>query len=417
MLPDVVIIGAGILGVSTAFYLSALGKTAILVIDRKCLSAGATGRSGALVRSNYDNRDDARLALMSLGVFRAWRDQVGGESHFRPVGLLDLADGASRDAHLALIERQRQWGVDIQIIDSVEAKGLARRLRLDHTSDSIAYEAGAGCCDANMANRSMHDAARARGVEFIFDEPVMSIIAESGRITAIKTARRTVATRAVVLAAGVWTNQLLLPLGIDFGLTPRLSRIAVFRPPELDEDERLPTILDGIQNAWFRPLPSGCILVGAERGCRSVDPDRIPNTAPHRLIESYRGILAHRLAVSPHAAPRGAWAGAYMMSPDCRPIVGESRQIANLFFACGDSGTSFKIAPAIGLGLAEQILFGEARSVELASLSPDRFGGPQAQPSGRSVAAEGSARNVVGPAARHSSLEPSTIAGNFGGAT
>jgi sarcosine oxidase, subunit beta len=84
--------------------------------------------------------------------------------------------------------------------------------------------------------------------------------------------------------------------------------------------------------------------------------------------------VARRLAISPYAASRGSWAGAYMTSPDGRPLVGGAGHIANLFLACGDNGTSFKIAPAIGLGLAQLMLNKQSQVAGFASLSPARFG-------------------------------------------
>src|SRR5262252_1741549 len=374
MRAQVLIVGAGILGVSAAYYLRKLGETRVVVIDRHCLSAGATGRSGALVRTNYDNRADAHLALMSLDVFRNWGTGIGGRCGFKAVGLMEIADAELAPSFRELIGRQRQWGVNIRLIDAAEAKTLAPRVRLDNCDGSIAFDESAGYCDPTLTNRSLYDAARSDGVEFIFDEPIRSVIVESGRATSVVTSKRTLSAGAIVLATGAWTNQLLGPLGLDFGFVTRLSRLAIFRPQEIDDGETFPTIIDHAQNAWFKPMSGNGILVGAERGgLNGVDPNRIPDTAPRSEVEAYRSILTHRFAVSMHAAPRGSWAGAYMMSRDRRPIVGRVRQISNLFLATGDSGTSFKIAPAIGLGLAELIVHGACRSVDLSSLSPDRF--------------------------------------------
>jgi glycine/D-amino acid oxidase-like deaminating enzyme len=374
MLPDVIVVGAGILGVSIAYHLSEIGKTRVVVIDGRCLSAGATGRSGALVRANYDNAADTRLALMSLEVFRNWKDRIGGRCGFKPFGHIEIADRESFASFGRLIDLQRQWGVDIRLIDSAEAKARSPRLRLGRSDEAIAYHGSAGACDPNMANRTLYDAARARGVEFIFHEPVRSLMIGPGRAIGVRTDKRTISAGSLVLATGAWTNQILAPLALDFGFVTRLSHIAVFRPHEFDDGETFPTMLDRSQQAWFRSMPDGCILVGAERGgLAGVDPDRIPDTAPRGLVRTYRTILARRFEVSAHAAPRGSWAGAYMMSPDERPVVGGVTQVPNLFLAAGDSGTSFKIAPAIGLGLAELITHGACRSVDLTSLSPDRF--------------------------------------------
>jgi sarcosine oxidase subunit beta len=375
MLPDVLVVGAGILGVSIAYHLSEIGKARVVVVDGRCLSAGATGRSGALVRANYDNRADIQLALMSLEVFRHWKDRIGGRCGFKPFGHMEIADRNSFASFGRLIEQQRQWGVDIGLIDSAEAKALSPRLRRDHSGELIAYHGSAGACDPNMANRALYDAARARGVEFIFHEPVRSLVIGPGQAAiGVRTDKRTISAGSLVLATGAWTNQILAPLGLDFGFVTRLSRIAVFRPHEFDDGEAFPTILDGSQQAWFRSMPDGCILVGAERGgLAGIDPNRIPDTAPRGLVKTYRTILARRFDVSAHAAPRGSWAGAYMMSRDERPVVGRVARVPNLFLAAGDSGTSFKIAPAIGLGLAELIIRGACRSADLTSLSPDRF--------------------------------------------
>jgi sarcosine oxidase subunit beta len=374
MLADVLIVGAGILGVTTAYYLRKLGDTRVVVIDRHCLSAGATGRSGALVRTNYDNRADTQLALRSLDVFRNWDTQIGGRCGFKAVGLMEIVDIGSAPSLKLLIQRQREWGVDIHLIDIVEAKALAPRVRFEDCDGSIAFEERAGYCDPTLTNRSLYDAARRDGVEFIFGESVRSVIVESERATGVTTSKRALFAGAVVLATGAWSNQLLGLLGLDFGFVTRLSRLAVFRPHEMDDGETFPTIIDHTQDAWFKPSSGNCILVGAERGgLNGVDPNGIPDTAPRDVVDAYRRILAHRFAVSMHAAPRGSWAGAYMVSPDRRPVVGKVRQISNLFLATGDSGTSFKIAPAIGLGLAELIVRAASQSVDLSSLSPDRF--------------------------------------------
>jgi sarcosine oxidase subunit beta len=374
LLPHVVVIGSGILGVSTAFHLGSLGERHVVVLERHCLSAGATGRSGALIRSNYDNRDDARLGVQSLEVFRNWHDRIGGTCDFHAVGALQLGDYQSQCPLPQLVAQQRQWGVDISLVDIAAAKELAPRLRLEHLSEPITYEAGAGHCDPNLANRTMYGATRDRGVEFIFGEAVTSITTRSGRAVGVTTTKRSLPAGNIVLATGVWANQLLGPLGLDFGLAARLSRLAVFRPPEFEEHESFPAILDGNQEAWFRSLRGGQVMVGAERGgVAGIDPASVPDAAPQGVVEAYREILAYRFAVSPHAAPRGSWAGAYMTSPDLRPVIGKIATIDNLYLACGDNGTSFKIAPAVGLGLAELILFGEGRAVDLSSLCPSRF--------------------------------------------
>src|SRR5258708_40268555 len=107
MFRDVLVVGAGILGVSIAYHLSEIGKARVGVIDGRCLSAGATGRSGALVRANCENRADTQLALMSLEVFRNWKDRIGGQCGFTPFGHMEIADRNSFASLGTLIKQQQ----------------------------------------------------------------------------------------------------------------------------------------------------------------------------------------------------------------------------------------------------------------------------------------------------------------------
>src|SRR5687768_16253005 len=88
---EVVVIGGGVIGASTAFHLAKRGVAGVVMLERGQLGAGATGKSGALVRCHYANVPEARLTLASLRVFRAWDDEVGAGARwatpgFEPVG-------------------------------------------------------------------------------------------------------------------------------------------------------------------------------------------------------------------------------------------------------------------------------------------------------------------------------------------
>jgi glycine/D-amino acid oxidase-like deaminating enzyme len=113
---DVVIVGAGVNGTSTAFHLANAGVKKIVVIERSYLAAGATGKSGALVRTNYGNEPETRLALESLTYFKHWQDLVGGDCGYQPVGLLFFSApqyAQQLEANLALY---RRLGIKTQII-------------------------------------------------------------------------------------------------------------------------------------------------------------------------------------------------------------------------------------------------------------------------------------------------------------
>lgn len=367
----VVIAGAGVLGLATAHALVEAGVRDVVVLERAAPGAGATGRSGALVRSNYDNPVEARLAAHSLAFYRDFARLMGGSPVFSPVGLLVMVAPERAEAMARLAALQRSWGVDIEAVDARAARERAPRLRVEDAG-LVLHQPDAGCCDANAVLAGYLRRLAEAGVDIRLSRPARAPILRGGRAVGFETDEGPVEGDAIVVAAGVWSNA-LLPPGLDLGLEPRLTRVASFRPLEFTRPDH-PTIIDTIQEAWFRPLGAGTVLVGSETGVvPGVDPEAVPSSAPDEIVERYRSVLARRFAVSPHAAPRGAWAGAFMLSPDHRPVVGPAPGIPGLHLMTGDSGGAFKTAPALGLGLAQTILSGAATSVDLAGLSPDRL--------------------------------------------
>ncbi len=359
------------LGLATAYALVELGMRDVVMLERAIPGAGASGRSGALLRSNYDNPVEARLAEHSLAVYRDFARQVGANCDFRAVGLIVAARHEQAASLTRLAAEQQGWGVGIVAIDPAAAQGLVPGLRTDDVGLFL-HQPDAGCCDANAVVIAYYRRLIDAGVDIRLCCPALAPICRGGRVRGFETADGPVEGDAVVIAAGIWTNR-LLPTDLDLGLVPHLTRVASFRPFEFSQDD-VPTIIDIVQDSWFRPLGGGTILVGSESGVlANVDPDAVPSTAPNDLVEHYRHILASRFAVSPWAAPRGAWAGAFMVSPDQRPVVGPVPGMEGLYILSGDSGGAFKTAPALGLALAETILCGTAISIDIAGLAPGRL--------------------------------------------
>ena len=371
---EVVIIGAGVIGLSAAYQLT---RKAIrpVVLERSHIGAGATGKSGALVRAHYTNPQETKLALASMRIFRGWAEQVGaGDPGLEPVGFLRLVAPGDEDALRRNVTMQRELGSDTMLVTPDEIAFLEPFIRTDDITIA-AYEPHSGFADSNATAYGFAQAATKRGAAIHTGVEAARIVTENGRVTGVKTASGFISTPTVLIAAGAYANTLLLPLGIDLGVFPRRSRVVLFRHPyELPTTRRHRVVIDSINSAWIAPVTPTTTLIGVTIGDRDGQhPSDFEESVEQTYIDTARIALARRFPAFANATMRGGWTGVYMQSPDGHPIIDKLDQYDGLFVMTGDSGTSFKTAPAIGQILAEWIADGAPQLLDMAPFRASRF--------------------------------------------
>jgi sarcosine oxidase subunit beta len=370
---DVVVIGGGVNGLSTAFQLARRGVRDVVVLERQHLGSGATGKSGALVRCHYANVPEATLTHESLRVFRNWDDEVGaGSPGFAPIGFIQVVAPEHEDRLRQNVADQQRIGIDTRVVDRHELREIEPFLDTDDLSVA-AFEPGSGYADPNATLHGFARAAQDRSVRIFEESPAIAIVTKNGRVAAVETPFGTIETDRVVLAAGSWTDRLLKPLGIDLGLEPVRTQVVLFRWPDALENRGHRAVIDAINHSWLRPEGARSTLIGAERSVLTTDPDTLDESVDARSIPVSRRALAARYPVFANAIMRGGWSGTYMRSPDGHPIIDQLPAVPGLWVMAGDSGTSFKTAPAIGICLAQWIVDGLPRLVDLHPFRSTRF--------------------------------------------
>lgn len=370
---EAVVVGGGVIGLSTAFQLAKRGMRDVVVLERRFLGAGATGKSGALVRCHYANVPEARLTHESQRIFRAWDDEVGsGSPGLAPVGFLQVVAPDHEERLRANVADQQAIGIDTRVVDRAELREIEPFLHTDDVTFA-AFEPGSGYADPNATLQGFAEAARRLGVRIVEETPVLAVRRDGDRVSGVKTAAGVIAADTVVIAAGSWADRLLRPLGIDLDLEPVRTQVVLFRWPAELTGRGHRVVIDAVNRSWLRPEGGNCTLIGAERSVATSDPDVLDESVDPAVIPVSRRALAARFPIFANAVMRGGWSGTYMRSPDGHPIIDQVPAVPGLWVMTGDSGTSFKTAPAIGVCLAEWITDGAPRLVDLLPFRSTRF--------------------------------------------
>lgn len=371
---DVVVIGGGVNGLSTAFQLAKRKAGRVVVLEKGEIGSGATGKSGALVRQHYTNVPEALLTLRSIEMFTRWADEIGpGDPRFETTGFLRVVRPEDEPNLRANVDRMREAGVNTWVIPAEDLDEVEPLLNTEDIS-AAAFEPDAGYADPNATAFAFAGAAADQGALTYTGTRATGIEVAGDRVVAVVTERGRIETRQVLVAAGPWADTLLLPLGIDLGMTPYKSQVVIFRwPMAIDQRRKHRVVIDSVYNSWLRPEGESSTLIGVEFADRRADPNDFPSFPTTAYVEAARDALANRFPIFKSATMRGGWTGVYMMSADAHPIIGAWPAIEGLYLMTGDSGSSFKTAPATGICLTELMLDGDSKLVDLTPFRPTRF--------------------------------------------
>ncbi len=367
---EVIIIGAGIHGASLAFHLASRGAS-VIVVERATVAAGATGRSSGLVRMHYDLLAETRLAWASFPWFTDWANRVGGECGFTRTGFLwiEAADGEARVQ--ANVASHRALGIDSTVVHADEIQALAPAMLLDG-DEVAAYEPESGYADPSASAASLVVAARERGARLVQGAEVTEVDVAGGRVSGVETTKGSFAAPVVVNAAGAWATRLAAMVGLDIPLTVWRHDTGYLGVPA-SVARPIPVVIDNARDMYFRPEGSELLLIGLEdKNIIGGSPDRDTADAEPDFREIVADRMTRRIPGLIDGTFRAVHSGQDGLTPDQRPMLGPAGP-DGFYLDCGHSGTGFKTAPAIGLGMAELILDGQATSVDISPFTPSRF--------------------------------------------
>ena len=367
---DIAIVGAGIMGVSTAYHLARLGAGRVIVLERDHVCAGSTALASGGIRHQYANRLGVELTTHSIVTFERFEEEFGVDPNFRQHGYLILigSDDGLAVAHQSLA-LQQSLGVDVELLDASGARRLCPYL---HTGDlrGATYSRRDGYADPYLCTTAIATRARERGVIIRQETEVRGFVRDGDRVTGVVTEEGTVEARAVVIAAGAWSGVVGRLAGVDIPVVPHRRHKFITAPfPARDIPEATPFIIDPHTGISMRREGEG-ILLGIGR------PDEAPSfsTEVDRALEPLVVERAvHRAPALAEARLMRAWAGLYEMTPDHTGIVSAVPGADGLYVIAGFSGHGFMHGPIAGQLMAELIVHGGAVTMDARPLALERF--------------------------------------------
>ena len=378
MKADVVVIGAGALGLAVALHCALLGRSVIL-LERDAAGSQASGRAAGLFKSVQADELRTRLARRSIDLAARFGDWAGAELPVARCGSFLVARTEQHQAFLrAEAAQSRAWGADV------------REAAAGDLADRVSYYRGSGgelavwCPEDVYVEEPMSlvraclAACRGHGVEVLESEAVLSLPVSGGRVTGVETTARSItAGLAVVDAAGAWVRQVAELAGARVAVAPVRHQLLITEPSAgVDPADPITRVVDAA--VYLRPARGGLMFGGFEAGPLPVDPRAEPptfRTADLTLDLDVLRKLAGQVAAEAPLAGAGRVAehrgGLFTMTPDGRFVVGPVPDAPGLWVASGCNGSGFSSSPAIGEALARWITGDEPAG--LAELSPGRF--------------------------------------------
>ncbi len=376
--PDVVVVGAGVVGAACAYHLAVAGVR-VRLVDRAYPASGSSGAcEGNVLAWDKELERELPLALRSADLWAHLAQTLPDDFEYDRKGSVVVAE---TEAELtASAERARVLaglGVEGEVLDA-DALRREEPYAAHDLPGGVLYP-GDAQLEPRLATAALVRAAVAAGAQLSLDTPIERIVREpSGRAIGVQTAKELITADAVVVAAGVWTKDLLEPCGLHVPVTPRKGQIVVLeRSPvvfrrKLSEAGYVAAVEGGDDAALaiamvVESTQSGTALLGSSR--QHVGFDR-------EIDISVAGAIAARAArffpILNDARALRVYAGLRPLTPDHIPIIGSFAEAPNLCVATGHEGAGIGLAPATGELVADWYT-GSPTQVPLSWFSPDRF--------------------------------------------
>lgn len=365
---DIVIIGGGISGCSTAYNLAKKGVKNIVVLEKNYICSGSTGRCGAGVRMQWGTEMNCKIAKKSIEFYEHANEilEYDRDVDFKQKGYLLVADTDKEiEQFKKNIELQHACGVPSKLLTLEEAKEIVPYLNTDILKGAAFCEKD-GFLNPFKTTDAFYQAAKRLGVEFYTFTEVTGIKTKKGKIVGVETNKGNISTNVVVNATNGHSKIICDMIGLDIPVYSERHQILVTEPVEPMQD---PMVMSFGLNFYVQQSPEGSFIMG--RGDANEPRDLRITSSWHFIEEMAKTIDSVLPPISKLRLVR-QWAGLYNMTPDKQPIYDKADNVEGFYLCVGYSGHGFMFGPVTGIVMSEMIL-GEDPTIDVSMLNLNRF--------------------------------------------
>jgi glycine/D-amino acid oxidase-like deaminating enzyme len=360
---DVAVIGGGIVGLATAYFLSEAGVRDVVVLEQATVGAGASGRAAGVMLVQAGSEADLRFQLEAITVHRRLQADVGTDLHASGSLLLWRSAGAA-DAARARVGFHADQGIEMASLGPDDLRRDFPYLAVDDvvlgTHTTVDQWATPLATVERLAN-----AVRGRGVVIREGCRVVDVETDGNRVQRVVTQDGGVAAGTVVNAAGAWARDLGELNGMQLPVSPRKRQVFVLEPPR-DVPADSAFIMEEEDDFYCKTRAEGLIMV-----CGQPPGETLDASVEWGYLDDALSRTERRIPAARSMPIVGAWAGIRPVSPDGRPFLGPAPDLEGYYVAGGFGGQGFTQGPLGGRLIAELITTGRP-SVDLTPYRADR---------------------------------------------
>ena len=364
---DVVIIGGGVNGCGLAYNL-AKKDLDVIVFEKNYLSSGATGSCGAGIRQQWSTHENAELAMKSVKIFEKLSKELGEDIELRQGGyLIVVHDKEELLQSEKNVEMQKSLGIPVRIISTKEITEIVPILDIKGMNAIAAtFCPTDGHANPFKTTFAYANAARKYGANIFTHTTVIDIKIKNKQVCEVITDKGSIKTDFIVNAAGISSEEICDMVGIKIPTKPVRKEIMATERLQPLFEAMVISFKDGI---YFSQQHEGQIVGGIPIPEQKFGYKTTPTVS---FLQHMSKTLTRYAPVLKHVNMLRHWTGFYDVTPDARPILGETKDLKGFIHCHGFSGHGFMLSPMVTKILCEYIVEGKTSEI-LESLSLTRF--------------------------------------------